>query len=194
MNKLTAAFLVASASSLLLVGCADKGTKPQFAEVCEYEAGVLAPDWYCDPESVGGVAAIGEARVNPGNDKNLQRTQAMANARTGIARQLETKVQAMLTDWARTTGAGDAQTYEANFEDTSRQLTQQTLTNTRQLKRWVAPDGTLVLLVGMDASELKAGLKDNIRTSLGNQEALWQQFQSQQALDNLDQQLDKAFN
>lgn len=194
MKKLTTIILAASATSFMLVGCADKDTKPQFSEVCEYENGVQAPEWYCDPNIEGGVAAVGEARANPANDKNMQRTQAMANARTGIARQLETKVQAMLTDWSRTTGAGDAQTYEANFEDVSRQLAQQTLTNTRQLKRWVAPDGTLVLLVGMNPDEVKAELKDNIKTSMGNKEALWQQFQSQQALEGLDAQLDKAFN
>lgn len=194
MKKLTTTLLVASAASFMLVGCASKDTKPQFTEVCEYQPGVQAPEWYCDPTVEGGVAAIGEARPNVANDKNMQRTQAMASARTGIARQLETKVQAMLTDWARTTGAGDAQTYEANFEDVSRQLTQQTLTDTRQLKRWVAPDGTLVLLVGMDPNQVKADLKNNIKTSMGNKEALWQQFQSQQALESLDTQLDKAFD
>ena len=192
MKKLSAAFLAVSAASLFLAGCASKG--PAFTENCEYKAGVQAPEWYCNPEMDGSVAAIGEARPNPANDMNMQRTQATAAARTALARQMETKVQAMLTDWARTTGAGDAQTYEKNFEDVTRQISQQPLTNTHQLKRWVAPDGALVLLIGMSAEEAKGQVKNGIKTSMGNKEALWQQFQSQQALESLDKQLDKSFD
>lgn len=72
----------------------------------------------------------------------------------------------------------------------SRQVANQTLVGSTQIARWVAPDGTLVLLVGVKD---QAQLSSAIRTSLRNEDALWQQFQSQQALDALDREIDKSF-
>lgn len=183
-------------ASLLLVGCSGSTTTltpaadSVFVEQCEFRPGILAPGWYCNPEIEGGVAALGEARTNPARDNNLQRTMAMANARDALARQLESKVENALTNWARATGAGDAQTSEANFVNVSRQVSQQTLSGTRQLNRWVAPDGTLVLRVGMKES---TAIQNEVMTSLKNEQALWQQFQSQQSLQELDKQIKAAF-
>lgn len=164
--------------------------KPSFVEHCEYSAGIQAPEWYCDPNIEGGMAAVGEAKPNAARDNNMQRTMAMANGRDALARQTQVKVQNLLTNWSRATGADENQTYEANFENVSRQVSKQTLEGSRQLKRWLAPDGTLALLVGMSDSD---AIKDGLKTSLRNEQALWQQFQSKQALDELDKQMDEAF-
>lgn len=184
------------ASVFLLAGCSSKPAKEKapeeaaFAQHCEYATGVRAPQWYCDPSMEGGIAAVGEAKPNPAGDRNLQRTVAMGNARDELARQMELQVKNMLENWARTTGTGDAQTYEANIENVSRQVSQQTLQGSTQIGRWVAPDGTLVLLVGMRE---QTKIEQNIKTSLRNENALWQQFQSKQALDSLDQEIAKTF-
>lgn len=179
----------------VMTGCggkevAQQPVQPVFVENCEFAPGIQAPEWYCSPDIEGGMAAVGEAKPNAARDNNMQRTMAMANGRDALARQTQVKVQNLLTNWSRATGAGDAQTYEANFENVSRQVSKQTLEGSRQLKRWVAPDGTLALLVGMADS---AGIKDSLKTSLRNEEALWQQFQSKQALDELDKQMNEEF-
>lgn len=173
----------------LIAACSGKAVVND--EQCQYQINTPAPAWYCNPEFEGGMAAVGSARTNPANDANLQRTMAQASARDALARQLEAKVNNMLSDWARTTGAGEAQTYDANFETVSRQLTQQTVSNTKQTKQWFAPDGTLVILMQMENPA--AQVKDGIQASMNNQQALWQQFQSQQALEELDKQIDKNF-
>lgn len=193
MKHLKAGLMISAVS--LLAACAGQDVKQQetsFVEHCEFQPSVQAPEWYCNPEMEGGIAATGSAQANPANDANLQRTMAMASARDALARQMETKVENMLTDWARTTGGGEAQTYEKNFETVSRQVSQQTVSNTRQLKRWLAPDGTLVLLVGMDKPS--EAVKEAINTSMNNQQALWQQFQSKQALEELDKRIDQGFD
>lgn len=184
----------------LMTGCMSNKSKPEtvaqpaepvFNQHCEYQPGVRAPEWYCNPEVPNGIAAIGEAKPNAARDNNMQRNMAMANGRDALAQQIQVKVQTMLTNWSRATGAGDDQTYEANFENVSRQTAQQTLNGSRQINRWVAPDGTLILLVGLtDTGELQKALKSN----LNNEKALWQQFQSKQALDELDKQMEAAFN
>jgi hypothetical protein len=183
----------AVAAVLLLSGCGDKKEgpgKPQFVEHCEYAPGVQAPEWYCNPQVEGGIAAVGEAKPNPGNDGNMQRNMAMSSARDALAQQIETRVKNMLDSWARTTGAGEAQTYESNFESVSRQVAQQTLRGSAQLKRWVAPDGTLILLVGITD---QTQISENIRTSLNNDEALYQQFSAQRAQENLQAEIDREF-
>ena len=161
-----------------------------FVEHCEYRTGIQAPEWYCNPTIEGGMAAVGEAKTNVAKDNNMQRTMALANGRDELSRQTQVKVQNLLTNWSRATGAGDDQTYEANFENVSRQVSQQTLEGSRQLKRWIAPDGSLVLLIGVTDS---AAIKDSVKTSLRNEQALWQQFQAKQSLDELDKQLDASF-
>src|SRR5690554_395967 len=183
----------------VMAGCGDKQVaqqptepvKPTFVEHCEYKPGIQAPEWYCSPDIEGGMAAVGEAKRNVAGDNNMQRTMAMANGRDALARQTQVKVQNLLTNRSRATGAGEEQTYEANFENVSRQVSQQTLEGSRQLKRWLAPDGTLVLLVGVSDS---AAIKNGLKTSLRNEPALWQQFQSKQSLEELDKQIDKTFN
>jgi len=181
----------------VMAGCGSKevaqvpeDTGPTFVEHCEYKPGIQAPEWYCSPDIEGGIAAVGEAKRNVAGDNNMQRTMAMANGRDALARQTQVKVQNLLTNWSRATGAGEEQTYEANFENVSRQVSQQTLEGSRQLKRWLAPDGTLVLLVGVSDS---AAIKNGLKTSLRNEQALWQQFQSKQALEELDKQMDAEF-
>jgi hypothetical protein len=121
---------------------------------------------------------------------NMQRTVAMGAARDELARQTEVKVKNMLESWTRTTGAGDAQTYEANIANVSKQVSSVTLQGSKQLNRFVTPDGTLVLLVGMSD---QAQIKDNIKSSLKNEDALWQQFQSQKAQEAVDAEIEKAF-
>lgn len=184
-------------SAAYLVGCGgSKTTQPSAhvdqsvgAQPCEHGPGVPAPQWVCSPQIADGLAAIGEGRPNPANDRNLQRRQAVANARQNLAEEMSIKVQSMLTDWTRSTGAGSAQTYEANLENVTRQVSNQALQGSRQMNQWFAPDGTLVVLVGMPQQQIG----DSIRTSLRNSEALYQQFSSQKALESLDEWIDKEF-
>lgn len=189
-HKAAGAAIVAT---LLLSGCGDKKQgpdKPQFAEHCEYAPGVQAPEWYCNPQVEGGIAAVGEAKPNPGGDRNMQRNMAMSSARDSLAQQIEVRVKNMLDNWARSTGAGEAQTYESNFESVSRQVANQTLQGSAQLKRWVAPDGTLILLVGITD---QTRISEQIRTSLNNDEALYQQFSADQAQQKLQEEIDREF-
>lgn len=193
--KLIKTSLALVAAGLMLAACGGKSApvapkEDTFVEYCEYRAGERAPEWYCNPDMAGGIAAIGEAKMNAGNDSNFQRTEAMANARDALARQMEVKVDNMFKNFTQTTGAGDDSTYDKATSNVSRQVASETLKGSKQLKRWVAKDGTLVLLVGVPES---TEVIDNIRSSLKNEKALWQQFQAQKAQDELDAYLEREF-
>jgi hypothetical protein len=142
-------------ASAVAFACASDGTpKP--------ESGPLAgaPDWvlrgcsaYWGDDGTGRVCGVGS--VSGTRNISLARTAAMGRARTEIARSLEVKVTSMLKDYqATTTGGGefgDASSEEQNITDVSKQITQNTLNGTTLQDTWVANDGTLYVLMAMDA-------------------------------------------
>ena len=82
-------------------------------------------------------------------------------------------------------------------------ISQQTLEGVCELKRWTASDGSLLLLISVtDSIVVKTSLHSeevlvqrlqSKPSKLVNEEALWQEFQSKQSLEELDRQLDDAF-
>jgi hypothetical protein len=77
----------------LFSGCGKEAPKPQTqVQAGESEAdfrcrqdGVLAPKWTCDPYVEGAIAAVGIAKRNAGNDKSMQRSEAMADGRDALS-------------------------------------------------------------------------------------------------------------
>jgi len=142
------------------------------------------PEWINDfpPEDV--LWGIGTAKQS---SPTMSMTTAEARARTAIARQLSTKVQAMFTDYNLDAGNVNAQANASLQEDVSRQITNMDVSGARPIKRWEAPDGTWWFLVEFKKSDAK----NTVASILGNQEAAFAQFKAQQALDMLDSQLAK---
>lgn len=128
--------------------------------------------------------------LNSANDGSFQRSEALANARDELARQLDVKVSNMFKSFAAITGDGGSDSFDKVAENVSRQLTQQTLTGSKQLKRWASKDGTLVLLVGMTDNNQ---IVDNIKSSLKNEKALWQKLQAKKSQEEMDAYLEKEF-
>ena len=80
---------------------------------------------------------------------------------------------------------------EKATEYVSKQLTKQTLIGSKQLNIWIAPDKTIFVLVGVpiNANEIKQVIK----SSLNNKEALWQKLQADKAQKELDEAIKKVF-
>jgi hypothetical protein len=142
------------------------------------------PEWLNDfpPEDV--LWGIGTAKQS---SPSMSMTTAEARARTAIARQLQTKVQAMFTDYNLDAGKTGAQANASLQEDVSRQITNMDVSGARPIKRWEAPDGTWWFLVEYKKSDAKTAVASILR----NEEAAFAQFKAQQALDMLDYQLEK---
>ena len=143
-----------------------------------------SPDWLNDfpPEDV--IWGIGTAKQS---SPSMSMTTAEARARVAIARQLNTKVQAMFTDYNLDAGNVRNQANTSLQEDVSRQVTNMDVSGARPIKRWQAPDGTWWYLVEFKKSDAKKA----VASILGNEEAAFAQFKAQQALQMLDAQLAK---
>ena len=185
MNK---SFLIGIVSIALLVGCSSKKPQP-IEEKCVID-GSKAPTWVCNGGSdlKGGVFAVGSAEKSP-LGFNFQREEAMAAARDALAREIEVKVKNMFKTYLSSTGVKENQTAERVVTNVSKQISKQVLRNSKLLKTWISKNGTMYVLVGID----KNSLKNNIKTTFKNDEALWQEFKAKKAQEELEYQIDKEF-
>jgi hypothetical protein len=167
----------ALALALLAAGC---GGSPAPQQINDPNI----PEWINDfaPEDV--LWGIGTAKQS---SDQMSMTTAEARARTGIARQLNTKVEAMFTDYMRDAGTVGSQTALSLQEDVSRQITSMQLNGARPIKRWRAPDNTWWYLVEYKISDAKAAMSN----VFNSEAAQFAEFKADEALRMLDAQLAK---
>jgi len=154
------------------------GSKPNVGSASD------VPPWLNDFPPDDSLWGIGSAKQS---SQQMSMTTAESRARTAIARQLQTKVQAMFTDYNHDAGNVKNQANTSLQEDVSRQITNIDITGARPIKRWQGKDGTWWFLVEMK----KADAKKQVASILGNEEAAFAQFKAQQALQMMDAQLAK---
>lgn len=155
-----------------------------------------APAWVANPQMEGGLSAVGSAMPTQAG-MAFQRTRALANGRDELARQMEVEVSNLFKDFTQVTGVADAETVDTVASNVSRQVAQAVLAGSRQANLWQAPDGELYVLVVLDPEmaiqATEEAIKAAVRTSHGNDEALYQQFLGERAQAELDALLNKRF-
>lgn len=183
----------------LFSGCGKEEPKPQTqVQAGESEDfrcrqdGELAPKWTCDPYVEGAIAAVGIAKRNAGNDKSMQRSEAMADGRDALAAQISIKVSNLFKSYKGTTGSGDAATFDASSSKVSKQLASETLAGSKSVDSWTSKKGELYLLVTISNEPVKKGMDEAVKTSFGNDQAMYQKFLAEKANGELDAELSKA--
>ncbi len=186
----------------LFSGCGKDAPKPQTqvqAQAMEEadfrckQDGVLAPKWTCDPYVEGSIAAVGIAKRNAGNDKSMQRSEAIADGRDALASQISVKVSNLFKSYKGTTGSGDAATFDAASSKVSKQLASETLAGSTAIDSWTHPKtGELYLFVTIKNTPVKEKVEEAVKTSFGNDKAMYQQFLASKAQGDLDLELSKV--
>lgn len=163
------------------------GDVKQAAPECVFPdaPGTAAPGWICD-EPVEGVevAAVGTAEKSAAG-LSFMKNMARTDARVQLAQRMKVHVQNMVKQYAETTGAASSETVDKVNTSVTKQITDQTLAGTKTFKTRTSPNGTLYLLLGMDAKSAAAATQEALRTSMNNDQALWQQFKAQKGQDEL---------
>jgi len=185
LNLVSAFFLVLS---FCLAGCA-----PQARMAEGYSNPVLddSPSWVLMPEVPGMIAATGSAEASPAG-LSFQRTEAMANARDELTRQLEVRVKNAFNKTIGKAGKGKDAAVDAYAEEISRQCAKQILVGSKQKDAWMAKDGTLHILVVLDSEQAAAAAKKNV-SSLMDKEALWQKFQHEKVQKEFQENFENEF-
>lgn len=186
-------WISAVVAGLLLTGCSQKTestiSKDAPSQIVSEFAD--APAWVSEAGIEGAISAVGSAKIGSAG-MNFAKTEATGNGRDDLARQIQVNVSNMLKNFTQTTGVGDQQTVDKVVANVSKQLAKQDLSGSKVSKQWISKSGTLYVLVVMqDPSKVTAAVKDAVKTSFKNDQALWQQFQAKKAQDELDASLDK---
>ena len=186
--KIIAAIAVIAA---VLTGCGQPQptTQDEGDFRCKQD-GELAPKWTCNPNSYeGAIVGLGSAPYSKAGI-NFTRNNAVAQARNDLAFQIETQVKAKIENFVRGTGVADKEVVDSVSTQVSKQLANTTLNVSKQLEFWQSPKTNVVyILMGVSNDVVnKEAKKEVVNSSHNNEDALWQQFQSKQALDSLDKE------
>ncbi|MDH5302161.1 MAG: LPP20 family lipoprotein [Gammaproteobacteria bacterium] len=193
MKKLIALSLLLGVA-VTLAGCGGKPVREADIEPdCVFpNTKEAAPGWVCD-EPVAGleVQAVGVAEATNAGI-SFQKDMAAADARGRLAEQFKTRVEKMVKKYLGTTGVGVTETVDAAASSTLKTITDQTLQGSKVYKSRTAPDGRLFVLMGLDAAMAERNAASALKTSMGNDQALWQQFQAKKSFDELAAEISKT--
>lgn len=188
MIKALSSIVIAGIIAATITGC---GAAPKLQQEeadfrCKQE-NVLAPQWTCVPMVEGAYAGVGIAPKSAAGIGHMRRV-ATANGRSDLAQQIKSQVKDKVETFTRTTGLGDGETVDSVNTAVSKQIAKVDLQGSKAVDSWTAPSGALYLLVTVPEATVNGEVKNAVKTSFKNDNALWQQFQSKNALESLDKE------
>lgn len=192
MNKQVSLLAIgtAMASAMWLAGCSSAPVAK--TPDCVFPGTqAAAPEWVCDaPVPNYEVAAVG-AYEKTAAGVQFQKDHAVAGARVALAQRMKTHVANMIKQYAETTGAGSTETVDKVNASVSKLITDQSLEGSALVKSIVAPNGTMYVLVAMTPAQVQQAVEAKLRTSMNNEQALWQKFQAGKSQDELASEIAK---
>ncbi len=196
MRKILKNTVLLMMAAAAITGCSSKKAQPKKQEIytptftCKQE-GVAAPRWTCIPEVSGYYAGVGVAEKSAAGIAHMRRV-ALMNGRSDLAQQIESKIKDKMEGFTRATGNGSAETVDKVTTAVTKQVAKVDLKDSKAVDMWNAPSGAIYMLVTVPEAnvnkEVKKVYKKTVDSSFKNDDALWQQFQSKQALENLDKE------
>lgn len=172
--------------TVMLTACGKDDATREAAECVFPDApDTSAPGWVCDLPVEGiAVSAVGVAEKSAAGH-SFMKNMAATDARVQLAQRMQVHVQNMVKQYAETTGAADTETVDKVNTSVTKQITDQSLIGTKIYKTRTSPNGALYVLLGMDEASVATATQNALRTSMGNDAALWQQFKAQKGQDEL---------
>ncbi|MEY4765515.1 MAG: hypothetical protein RI907_2188 [Pseudomonadota bacterium] len=174
--------------TLLAVALAGCGSKPKdVVTECAYPDApdTSAPLWICDAPVEGvAVGAMGSHEKSAAGVA-FARDQAVASARFRLAQNMRTYVTGMVKQFAETTGAVGQETVDRTNTSVTKQVTDETISGSKVFRSATSPKGTFYVYVGMDETVAKAAAVKALKTSMANDQALWQQWRAEKSQDEL---------
>ncbi|PHQ65455.1 MAG: hypothetical protein COB99_03990 [Sulfurimonas sp.] len=188
MIKTLSSIALAGLIAATITGCGGAAPEPEaeFDNRCKQES-VLAPKWTCVPMVEGAYAGVGIAQKSAAGMGHMRRV-ALANGRSDLAQQIKSQVKDKIETFTRTTGVADGETVDQVNTAVSKQIAKVDLQGSKGVDAWTAPSGSLYMLVTVPEATVNGEVKAAVKTSFKNDQALWQQFQSKNALEGLDKE------
>lgn len=142
---------------LFLGGCSEKSVNLQIDD----KKSILnkAPQWVGDPKLEGYIVEVGSAAPNSKDDISFQRAEAMADARDNLARLLKIEITNQINTRKMKNDNRDLSEQNTHI---STQLSNLMVRMSSQQKMWVAENGQLFVLVGVEKSTLDSNLNKHL--------------------------------
>ncbi len=182
--------ILAAGCLFVTTGCSKKVKKVD-NEALEEEF-KHAPAWVLNGYAEGGISAVGSAVIGK-SGMQFAKTEALAQGRNELARQTSIKVKALVNNFVQQTGLGDDQLVDRFSKQMTKQITDETLSGSRQKDMWISPSSELYVLVVMDPAAVKESVKKQLTTSYKSEEARWQEFKAKNGEAELDREIEKTF-
>ena len=190
MKNKVLSLVISGLIAFAITGCSDKEPEaPKKAtEItgCHIES-VKAPMWACIPEVEGFYAGVGIAEKSSAGIAHMRKV-ALMNGRSDLTQQIHTQVKDKMESFTRATGNGSSETIDKVTTSVTKQVAKMDLKGSKAVDYWEAPSGAIYMLVTVPSTTVNTEVKKAAKNSFKNEEALWQQFQSKQALENLDKE------
>ncbi|HFD38431.1 MAG TPA: hypothetical protein ENJ31_01075 [Anaerolineae bacterium] len=160
----------------------------------EAPPGMDLPDWVMNPVIEDGLAATDCVKWS--GNMSIDRKQAIANARAGLAQQIDIKVKAMDKTYARKVDAQGGTNIGGVFESVSKQVTQQQLSGSRPTKvKPVTINGeshicAMVTFAPAATEELFKNIvkSSGVKLSPQDEDVLYEEFKAFKAQEELDRE------
>lgn len=188
MIKNVSLILLAGLVAIAITGCSKNPEIEDNAEDfrCKQD-NQLAPKWTCVPIVEGSYAGVGVAQKSKAGMGHMRRV-ALASGRSDLAQQIESQVKDKVEAFTRATGNGNRETVDLVTTSVTKQVAKVDLKGSKAVDVWSSDVGTLYMLVTVPESTVNGEVREAVKTSFKNDEALWQQFQSKQALESLEKE------
>lgn len=190
LKRIFILLLILAAGCLFITGCSKKVKKID-NEALEEEF-KHAPAWVLNGYEEGSISAVGSAVIGK-SGMQFAKTEALAQGRSELARQTSIKVKTLVNNFVQQTGLGDDQLVDRFSKQMTKQITNETLSGSRQKEMWISPSSELYILVVMDPAAVKESVKRQLTTSYKNDEARWQEFKAKNGEAELDREIEKTF-
>jgi hypothetical protein len=192
MIKSISTSIFATLLALSITGCNNK--EPKAAEPAQAQFGckqenVPAPKWTCMPISETSFLGVGIASKSAAGMGHMRRV-ALANGRSDLAQQIKSQVKDKIETYINTTGVGGSETVDSVTTSVSKQIANVNLEGSSGIDTWTAPSGALYILVAVNKKGVNKQIQNNIKTSFNNDNALYQEFKSKNALKELSKEFE----
>lgn len=154
-----------------------------------------APDWVCNPSVTNAPMTV--RAVVKGSNPLLYGCKCPGTARRLMLQSLKVSAIGMLQMYAESTGSDDVETLDQMAKAVTEQLTRATLIGTSPKRYATSPNGAYYCLVAMEVGKYEViaeAAKNAARTSMGNQQALWQKFQAKMSIEEMLKKLEEREN
>jgi len=190
MKKVFSLTIIFLLCCIVAVGCSKKASKIDNKALSDEFKN--APEWVLDGTKEGFFSSVGSATIGKSGIQ-FARTEAMAQGRSELARQISLKVKDLVNNFTQQIGPGTDYTVDKLSKQISKQVTNETLNGSKQKDLWISPSSDLYVLMVIDPDIIKRSVRNHVMSSYRNDDAKWQQFQANNGSEELDKEIEKTF-